>query len=395
MNRPPSMDLPAKADYPLLFSPLLQSKIWGGDGLWRFLRKGPESQTDLGESWELSDQEPELSVVRNGPLAGRTLRDLVLAQGREILGRDGGDADAAAPGISASFPLLYKFIYARDKLSVQVHPGEGSPLGKAKTECWHIVHAPEGAGIIVGLSKAAPREAVLAALQSKDCATVLNRIPIRSGDTLFIPAGTVHAITEGLLIYEVQQSSDTTFRLYDWDRLDDKGRPRALHLKESAQVIDYVVHDLHRIEPLRIERPSHREEFLTACPFFLLKKIHRMKDTVSLEIPGRFRVATCLRGSVRIERAEEGGTGRAPGSRSDAGVPGEAVTGVRLLQGETALLPASLGKAFLRAENPEAEILLSMEPDLEGEVVAPLREAGYSAAEIDALGGYYGIRARR
>src|SRR5690606_34099787 len=189
---------------PLLkFKPVLLPKPWGGDALWRVLGKGGPADDRMGESWELSDRDEAPSIVAEGPLAGRSLPELLAAHGPVIL----GDA-------STSFPLLYKFIAAREKLSVQVHPGAGSPLGEAKTECWYVVDAAPGAALIVGVAPGGrDREATLALLKSPACETVLQRLPARPGDVFLVPAGTVHSITEGLLLYEVQQNSDTTFRL--------------------------------------------------------------------------------------------------------------------------------------------------------------------------------------
>ena len=242
---------PAAVREPLKLKPILQSRIWGGEGLYRLLGKGFPGPKDVGESWELSDREGNANIVLGGTFAGRDLRELFSLHARDILGTQYSPSHAR-------FPLLHKFIYARENLSVQVHPGENSPLGEAKSECWYIMDAPEDASLIVGLSKDGPKEAILAALESRDCHAVLNRVPARPGDLFYIPAGTVHAITAGLLLYEVQQNSDTTFRLYDWDRVDPSGKPRPLHLAESAQVIDFRRHDRHRIRPLALAGAGRR-----------------------------------------------------------------------------------------------------------------------------------------
>ena len=210
---------PAVVREPLKFKPILQAKLWGGDGLYRVLGKGEPYETDLGESWELSDRDDNASVIASGTFSAANLRDLFSVHARDILGGQ------YSPSM-ARFPLLYKFIYAKENLSVQVHPGDGSPLGDAKTECWYILDAPPGGELILGIAGDGDRERTLAALRTSACREVLNRVPVRAGDLFFIPAGTVHAITAGLLLYEVQQNSDTTFRLYDWDRVDAAGKPR-------------------------------------------------------------------------------------------------------------------------------------------------------------------------
>lgn len=356
---------PAVVREPLKFKPILQSRIWGGDGLQRVLGKGDPAMKDLGESWELSDREGAATVVASGSFAGRDLRDLFSGHARDILG------EQYSPAL-AGFPLLYKFIFAREHLSVQVHPGEGSPLGEAKTECWYVLDAPPGGHIIVGLSGDAGRESTLAALASKDCQAVLNKIPVKAGDTYFIRAGTVHAITAGLLLYEVQQNSDTTFRLYDWDRVDASGKGRPLHLKESAQVVDFRRHDKHRIAPLAIDLPTHREDYLTACRYFALVKYSRCREEVALRTRDRFRVITCVRGG--FEMRWDAGAGSLP-----------------LSLGETALLPAACPEVRLKETVPGSEAVTSFIPVLSEEIIAPLRRAGHSDAAIRDLGGIDGL----
>ena len=277
---------PTEVREPLKFKPILQAKIWGGDGLYRVLRKGTDSDKDMGEAWELSDREGESTLVAIGSFAGQSFKDLFARHARDILGQQ------YLPS-RANFPLLYKFIYAREPLSVQVHPGEGSSLGEAKTECWYILEAPPGSELILGVAGDGDREKILSALATSECMSVLNRVPVKVGDLFFIPAGTVHAITAGLLLYEVQQNSDTTFRLYDWDRVDAKGKPRPLHIQESAQVLDLRRHDKHRISPLLLSYASHDEQVLVACPFFAIIKFSRCTDFVPVTTTPRFRVLTC------------------------------------------------------------------------------------------------------
>lgn len=355
---------PAVVREPLKFIPILQAKIWGGDGLRRALGKGEAGENDLGESWELSDRDDNASIVAGGTFSGANLRDLFSVHARDILGPQ------YSPAVSR-FPLLYKFIHARENLSVQVHPGEGSPLGDAKTECWYILEAPPGAELILGIAGDGDRERTLAALRTSACREVLNRVPARAGDLFFIPAGTVHAITAGLLLYEVQQNSDTTFRLYDWDRLDNAGKPRALHIAEAGQVIDLRRHSRHRIPPLAIRHATHEEEFRVACRFFALARWSRLRGAAPLGNRGRFRVLTCVSGA--FELAWEGG-------------------GMALGKGDTVLVPAACANPRLRETAAEGEMLVSWLPAIEEEVFAPLRAAGYADAEIRELGGLEGLR---
>jgi mannose-6-phosphate isomerase len=352
---------------PLLkFAPVLLSKPWGGDALWRALRKGHANDDHMGESWELSDRPEGLTLVADGPLAGLSLARILERHGVEVLGD--------APGVSVDqkvFPLLYKFIAAREKLSVQVHPGADSPLGEAKTECWYVVDAAPDAALIVGVNPGSrSREETLALLKSPSCESVLKRLPARVGDVFFIPAGTVHAITEGLLLYELQQNSDTTFRLYDWGRVDAAGNPRALHIEQATQVADTVARQGYRIPPLRITHVSHVEDYLVACKYFALTKWSDFKEPSQLPSRGRFQVVSVVAGHALLRGAD--------GSE------------VSLTLGETAIIPACQNNVTLTA-SPDAQVLVSFVPDLEHDVGVPLRAAGFSPAAIAALSGPAGV----
>ena len=322
---------------PLLkFDPVLLSKPWGGDGLWHVLNKGASTDLNVGESWELSDRPEAFTKVLGGPLHGTGLPELVARYGGKLLGS----------AFSEGFPLLYKFICAREKLSVQVHPGEGSPLGDAKTECWYVVDAVPGAELIVGVASCGKsRDEVLELLKSPRCQEVLKRWPVKKGDVFFIPAGTVHAITEGLLLYEVQQNSDTTFRLYDWGRVDDQGRPRTLHVDQAGQVADLEEREGYRIASVRVDKGSHMEERLVACPYFVLLKWHGFQNSARLETDGKFRVLTVVAGTFT--------------AIGDGGEP------MPLNLGETVLVPASQSGVRLEASSPDAEVLISFVPRFE------------------------------
>jgi len=353
---------------PLLFKPIVHDKPWGGDGLWRHLRKGLAEHERAGESWELSDRSEAATVVTNGRFAGVSLRELMQVCGSEILGDiplSPFDSETAR-----RFPLLVKFIYAREPLSVQVHPGENSPLGEAKTECWYILHAPPGAELIVGVKQDMPRQKMAAKLASADCQEVLRREPVASGDLLFIPAGTVHAITQGLLLYELQQNSDTTFRLYDWGRKDAQGKPRDLHLAQATEVMDLRVHDKHKIIPLPLQSEGHSEDMRVACPYFFLSHWREFAKPAALRQPDRFRIVSVIRGAFGVEW---------PGGILEAPL------------GSTLLLPAGLPEALLTPLTAGAEILVSGVPDLEKEIRAPLRRAGYGDEAIAGLAGLDGF----
>ncbi len=359
------MALPTVPLPPLRFLPVLMEKPWGGDGLYRVLGKGLPSDTRMGESWELSDREEAPSIVADGRFAGQSLCDLFQRHAPAILGLQW------SPEVKR-FPLLYKFIYAREKLSVQVHPGADSPEGEPKTECWTLLEAPERGSLILGLRPGdRGADGLLAALQGPECEKVLNRVPCAPGDVFFIPAGTVHAITEGLLLYEVQQNSDTTYRLYDWGRVDDQGRPRALHVKEAAEVMDASGTAQGAVPPLRVEKPTHTEEFLVACPEFALVRLKEFTARVRLDIPRRFRVLSLVSGALMLH--------------PDNG------PSLRIERGETVLLPASLERIYLESPMPGTEAILSFVPEISEEVVGPLIAEGYSAQAINRLGGARGL----
>ena len=214
------------------------------------------------------------------------------------------------------------------------------------------------------------RAATLARLKSPRCESVLRRLPARRGDVFLIPAGTVHAITEGLLLYEVQQNSDTTFRLYDWGRVDAQGNPRTLHVAQAGEVADVTAREGYRIRPLRVERGTHAEDYLVACPYFALVKWSGFCDAagaVRLSAGGRFRVVTALAGEVAL--------------RDASGAE------IRLGLGDTVLVPASHDGVEVVPGAGGAELLVSFVPDLEQDIRAPLRAAGHSEAAIRALGG--------
>lgn len=221
--------------YPFEFKPIYKERIWGGQKLKKFFDKDIPPDTKIGESWELVDLPDDKSVINNGPLAGKTLAEVIEKYPREITGSSNYDP-------KAPFPLLIKILDAEDILSVQVHPdaqtckkmGTGDP----KTECWYIIAAEPGACIYKGLKPGTTKEQFTEAINAGTCAELLNKIPVKPGQCHFLPAGTCHAIGAGLLIAEIQTPSDTTYRVFDWNRLQN-GKPRQLHISEALQSINF------------------------------------------------------------------------------------------------------------------------------------------------------------
>ncbi len=221
--------------YPLTFQPVFKERVWGGREIERLYGKKLPSGAVIGESWEISDRPGDASVIANGPLAGKDLRWLMTHHTAEILGE-------AKPAAEGRFPLLCKILDARDKLSLQVHP----PLNKAaelkgepKTEMWFIADAAPDASLYVGLKNGVTRAEFEKKISDGSVAECFHRIPVQAGDTMFLPSGRVHAIGDGLVIFEIQQNSDTTYRVFDWNRVGLDGKPRDLHIAESLASIDF------------------------------------------------------------------------------------------------------------------------------------------------------------
>ncbi len=225
-------------NYPLRFEPIFKERLWGGRRIETVLGKPLPADKLIGESWEVADHGQDISRATNGPLAGATLREIVHTRAAELFG-----PDSALPA-AAGFPLLVKWIDARERLSVQVHPPDGHPRlppgEHGKTECWFVVDAGPSAKIYLGLRRGLDRATLERELVRGAAESCLNVYPARPGDFFFVPAGTVHAIGDDILLAEIQQSSDTTFRLYDWNRVDAAtGRPRALQIQEALDSIDF------------------------------------------------------------------------------------------------------------------------------------------------------------
>ncbi|WP_298286424.1 type I phosphomannose isomerase catalytic subunit [uncultured Lutibacter sp.] len=223
-------------NYPIKFLPILKDKIWGGDKLVTKLNK-PSTLNNIGESWELSDVEGDVSIVANGSLKGTSLKKLLETYQAELLGKNN------FLNFGTKFPLLIKFIDAKQDLSVQVHPND--ELSKArhnsfgKTEMWYIMQADEGARLILGFNNTITSEEYVKLLEEKKIMSVLNDVPVKKGDAFFIETGTVHAIGAGIVLAEIQQTSDITYRIYDFDRVDDQGNERELHTELAVDALNF------------------------------------------------------------------------------------------------------------------------------------------------------------
>ncbi len=230
--------------YPFKFEPLFKERIWGGRKLKSYFGKDLPENTRIGESWEVSAVSGSVSVVSNGFLKGNNLNELTEIYMDELLGGN------VYERFGTEFPLLVKFIDASDILSLQVHPGDDLALERhgtmGKTEMWYVIQADKDASLVSGFSRDVTREEFLERLNGKTLPQILNIEKVAPGDVFYIPAGRIHAIGKGVLLAEIQQSSDITYRVYDWDRLDDKGESRELHVDLSLDAIDFKKYENYK-----------------------------------------------------------------------------------------------------------------------------------------------------
>ncbi len=294
-------DPTAPLTQPLRFEPLFMERVWGGRRLELLYGKKLPPGDRVGESWEIVDREEAQSVVHDGPLRGFTLHELWTGPRRaEIFG-----ADFPA---SPRFPLLVKFLDAQDRLSIQVHPPADRAQkmgGETKTEMWFVAHADSGAELYAGLADAsATRDAFAAALHEGKAAGLVHRLPVKTGDAMFIPSGRLHAIGAGNFIVEIQQNSDTTYRVFDWNRLGLDGSPRALHVAESLESIDF-----NDVRPSLQPDPGPAGGVLATCPFFQVEKwvlAAGMARPALENTAGRCAIFTVLTGRVECAGAKYG-----------------------------------------------------------------------------------------
>jgi len=248
--------------YPLSFHPILKERVWGGRKLEALYHKALPPETPIGESWEVSDRPEGVSVIANGPLAGQSLRWLMENHRAALLG-------ANAP--EGPFPLLIKILDAKETLSVQVHPPAASATalgGEPKTEMWYIAQAEPNAALYVGLKRGVTRAEFERRIVEGSVAEALHQVPVRDGDVMFLPSGRLHAIGGGNVIFEIQQNSDTTYRVFDWNRLGTDGQPRQLHVKQSLQSIDFQDFEPRLVGSKYSKNATFKVRFLVNNPLF-------------------------------------------------------------------------------------------------------------------------------
>jgi mannose-6-phosphate isomerase len=347
--------------YPFTFQPIFKERVWGGRELERLYAKKLPASKPIGESWEISDRPGDASVIANGPLAGKTLPWLMENHARELL----GDATLAAEG---RFPLLCKILDAREKLSLQVHPKPGStgvspassatrrqdgsaPGGEPKTEMWFIADAAPDASLFVGLKRGVTRAEFEKRISDGSVADCFHRIPVRAGDAMFLPSGRVHAIGAGLVIFEIQQNSDTTYRVFDWNRVGLDGKPRELHVAQSLASIDFNDFEPKLVETRFTTDGRIRKRSLVNEPLFNVETWKLNSGAGGLLKPKKLQIIAVTAGKIEIKSGlERGRLVRAMQSLELAGEP----PALLLSAGQFCLIPASLERTEILAKSDAA-----------------------------------------
>jgi mannose-6-phosphate isomerase len=285
----------------LRFEPIFKEKLWGGDKIKTVLGKDFGALPNCGESWEISGVPGDISVVAEGPLRGKNLQELLIAYGAALVGAKSFRENPQ------EFPLLIKFLDAGANLSVQVHPNDAQAMAKhacmGKTEMWYVIQNDPGANLITGFKQEMNKETYLAALTGGKIMEVLNIEEVDAGDVFYIPPGRVHTIGEGLLICEIQQTSDITYRIYDFDRVDTQGKKRELHTDQALEVLDFKRYDNYKTN--YIDTPNEVVQLVNAKHFETnkitfdrrLKRDHSQRDS--------FVVYVCIGGACTITADEQ------------------------------------------------------------------------------------------
>src|SRR6185369_13834156 len=281
--------------YPLTFRPIFKERVWGGRHLEQIYRKPLPPGVPIGESWEISDRPGDVSIIANGPLAGQDLRWLVEHHAAALLG--------SAKLQGGHFPLLIKLLDGQEKLSLQVHPPAHRARelgGEPKTEMWYIANAAPGAELFVGLNCGVTRAEFERKVHDGTVAGCFHRVPVRAGDAMFLPSGRVHAIGAGLVIFEIQQNSDTTYRVFDWNRVGLDGKPRELHVAQSLASIDFGDFEPSLVSG-RASTDSHFQSWqLVNDPLFTVEKIRaETRESIQRE-PRRMQIVGVLEGVVTV-----------------------------------------------------------------------------------------------
>ncbi|MCK5441014.1 MAG: class I mannose-6-phosphate isomerase [Maribacter sp.] len=281
--------------YPLKFQPILKERLWGGTKLKEVL--GKSSSSDItGESWELSAVDGDISVIANGELSGISLQEVINDRAEELLGK------SIVERFGKDFPILIKFIDAKQDLSIQLHPNDELAKKRhnsfGKTEMWYVMDADEGANLIVGFNKNVTKDEYSGSLENDTLLDLLNYEPVKEGDTFFIDTGKIHAIGAGVLLAEIQQTSDVTYRVFDFNRRDKDGNLRELHTELALDAMDYAKKDDFRVT---YNSENNKMNEMVDCPYFKTNFIHLTQD-LTQEVSHRdsFTIYMCVGGSAKI-----------------------------------------------------------------------------------------------
>jgi len=310
--------------YPIKFDPILKEKIWGGQKLKSLLNKESDL-TNIGESWEISDIDNGVSVVNNGALKGKTLKDLLNTYKAALIG------DKNYKVFGNKFPLLIKFIDAEKDLSIQLHPNDALAAKRhnsfGKTEMWYVLQAEKDANLIVGFNQEMNSETYLKHLKAKTLPEILNFEPVEEGDSYFIEVGRVHAIGAGVMLAEIQQTSDITYRVYDWDRVDANGNERELHNDLAIDAIDFNLENDYKVN---YSKSINQVNEMVDCPYFTTNYLE-ITNTIKKENKvDSFIIYMCVSGEVEIETAN---------------------ATERIIKGETVLIPAAIKTFQISSKN--------------------------------------------
>jgi mannose-6-phosphate isomerase len=312
--------------YPLTFQPIFKQRVWGGRELERLYHKPLPPGVPIGESWEISDRPGDVSIIANGPLAGKDLRWLMENHAAELLG--------GAKAQRGRFPLLIKILDAQDKLSLQVHPPPSRAAalgGEPKTELWYVAQAAPGAELYAGLKRGVTRAEFEHQIRTGTVAECFHRVSVRPGDAMFLPGGRVHALGAGLVIFEIQQNSDTTYRVFDWNRPGLDGKPRELHIPQSLASIDFKDFEPSLLPLACAQTGAQRGRPLVRDALFTAEA-HQASAGASVPLrPNKMQIIGLLAGQAQVRNGE---------------VP------LALAPGQFCLVPASLAQVVLRAEAP-------------------------------------------
>lgn len=317
---------------PIVFEPILKDRIWGGAKLKSDLGKTNLPTDTTGESWELSGVEGDVSIVKEGTFKGKSLTYLLDNYAEEILGTKVHEQ------FGKQFPLLFKFLDAREDLSIQVHPDDELAKKRhnsfGKTEMWYVMQADEGARIIVGFKEKSSAKEYLEHLDNKTLINILNEVPVKKGDVFFLETGTIHAIGAGIVIAEIQQTSDITYRIYDWDRVDAQGKSRELHVEQALDAMNYNTTDTQK----HYTTVENKSNMMVDCPYFTTNYLPLNGSTAVVKDGSSFTVYICTEGEYKLEA--EGKT-------------------YVFRKGDTVLIPAALSSYILEGNSTLLEIYIS------------------------------------